>query len=255
MNSKFARYGVPLILPLIIIIAWGWSTRNNDALFFPSMVEIFRRIFEIAFVERLHSDLIPSLVRLLAGWAMASVIGLVVGVILSSGRLLREIANPLIDFFRSIPAAALVPFALLVFGIGDDGKLFVITIVCLWPVLINTMDAVEEIDPMQRQTVKAFRISRGRELAGLLIPSAAPRIATGMRTSLALAIIVMLITEMVASTNGIGFFTIQAQRTFQITDMWAGIVMLGILGFLLNFLFVFLEKRILSWYFESKHTY
>ncbi|MEI4273858.1 ABC transporter permease [Klenkia sp. LSe6-5] len=252
MSSALTRYGLPLVLPIAILTTWAVLTANGESFYWPPLADIIPRIWSLWFVENFQSDFLPSLWRVLASWTLACGIGVVAGIVTGSLPVVRDLLNPLANFLRAIPAAALIPFTILAFGIGDTAKVFVITFVAVWPVFINTMDGVDEIDPGLVQAARAFRISPARRLFGVVLPAAAPRIATGMRTSLAIAVIVMLISEMVASTNGIGLVTIQAQRTFQTVDMWAGILVLGILGFVLNFIFQRVERRLLRWNFDSK---
>jgi ABC-type nitrate/sulfonate/bicarbonate transport system permease component len=246
------RLLLPLFLPALLLAVWWYTTRSGDLFYYPPLADIVDRFVANWFDERVVSDLLPSLRRLLLGWGAASVIGTAVGIALGVVDPLRRLVNPLVNFLRSIPSAALVPFSLVAFGIGDGGKLFLITFVCTWPILLNAMDGAAEVSATQRDTAAAFRIPAWRRILHIVVPSAGPRIASGMSTALSLAVIVMLISEMVASTNGVGYFTIQAQRTFQVPDMWSGIVMLGVLGFLLNLAFRALERRVLAWHVESR---
>jgi ABC-type nitrate/sulfonate/bicarbonate transport system permease component len=120
--------------------------------------------------------------------------------------------------------------------------------VCLWPVLLNTIDGVTGIDPTLRDTARVYGVKGPGLLRRIVLPAASPQIFAGMRTSLSLALILMVISEMVASTNGIGFFVLQSQRSFAIPEMWSGILLLGLLGYLLNVVFVLVERRVLAWH-------
>jgi ABC-type nitrate/sulfonate/bicarbonate transport system permease component len=243
---------LPLLLPALLVAVWWYSTRSGELFYYPPVPDIAGRFAVNWFDERVVSDLLPSLRRLLLGWGVACLIGVPSGIALGVVAPLRRLVNPLVNFLRSIPSAALVPFALVAFGIDDTSKIFLIAFVCTWPILLNAMDGAAEVGATQRSTAAAFRIPAWRRVLFIVAPSASPRIASGMSTALSLAVIVMLISEMVASTNGVGYFTIQAQRTFQIADMWAGIVLLGLLGFLLNLAFRAVERRVLAWHVESR---
>jgi ABC-type nitrate/sulfonate/bicarbonate transport system permease component len=120
--------------------------------------------------------------------------------------------------------------------------------VCLWPVLLNTIDGVTGIDPTLRETARVYGVGGRDRLRRIVLPAASPQIFAGMRTSLSLALILMVISEMVASTNGIGFFVLQSQRSFAIPEMWSGILLLGLLGYALNLIFVVVERRVLAWH-------
>ena len=118
----------------------------------------------------------------------------------------------------------------------------------IWPVLLNTIDGVTGIDPTLNDTARVYGVSGRQRLLRIVLPAASPQIFAGMRTSLSLALILMVISEMVASTNGIGYFVLQSQRTFAIPEMWSGILLLGILGYVLNAGFMLVERRVLRWH-------
>ena len=127
-------------------------------------------------------------------------------------------------------------------------KVFIIAFVCVWPVLLNTIDGVGGVDPTLRETSRVYGVPRRDAILRVMLPAASPQIAAGMRTSLSLALILMVISEMVASSNGIGYFVLQSQRSFAIPEMWSGIILLGILGYLFNAVFLLLERRTLAWH-------
>ena len=133
-------------------------------------------------------------------------------------------------------------------GIGDTMKLAVIALGCIWPVLLNTVEGVRAVDEVLRDTGRTYRLGRGTTLTKVTLRAASPKIIAGARQALSIAIILMVISEMFAATSGLGFTTIQFQRTFAIPEMWTGIILLGIIGVVLAFLFKIVERRILSWY-------
>ena len=147
------------------------------------------------------------------------------------------------------PPPALLPITIiLLHSIGDRQKIGFIGFFCLFPVLLNTIDGVRGIDPTLTDTARVYGIRGLDRLRRIVLPAASPQIFAGMRTSLSLAVILMVISEMVASTNGIGFFVLQSQRSFAIPEMWSGILLLGILGYLLNLVFALVEGRALAWH-------
>jgi ABC-type nitrate/sulfonate/bicarbonate transport system permease component len=175
-----------------------------------------------------------------------------IGTALGTSRTLRRAVSPIVEFLRSIPPPALLPFAIVVIGVGDDMKIFIIAFVCIWPVLLNTIDGINGSDPTLRDIARVYGVSGRDRLLRMTLPAASPQIFAGMRLSLSLAVILMVISEMVASTNGIGFFVLQSQRSFAIPEMWSGILLLGILGYLLNLIFVIVERRVLAWHRGAK---
>jgi ABC-type nitrate/sulfonate/bicarbonate transport system permease component len=194
------------------------------------------------------SDVLPSLARLGAGYAIALVAGVAIGVPLGLSRTARRAASPIVEFLRSIPPPALLPPAIVVVGVGNSMKALIIAFVCVWPVLLNTIDGITGIDPTLNDTTRVYGVRGLDRLRRVVLPAAGPQIFAGMRTSLSLAVILMVISEMVASTNGIGFFVLQSQRSFAIPEMWSGILLLGILGYLLNLAFALVERRVLDWH-------
>ena len=177
--------------------------------------------------ERVGSDVVPSLVRLGLGYAIACFVAIALGLALGLSRPLRRALDPVVQFLRSIPPPALLPFGILVLGVGNSMKVFIIAFVCVWPVLLNTIDGVAGVDPTLRETARVYGIGARDRVLRVMLPAAAPQIFAGMRTSLSLALILMVISEMVASTNGIGYFVLQSQRSFAIPEMWSGILLLG----------------------------
>lgn len=133
-------------------------------------------------------------------------------------------------------------------------KVALIAFVCVWPVLLNTLDGVRGVEPTLRDTARVYGIPPRDRIRHVLLPAASPQIFAGMRTSLSLALILMVISEMVASTNGIGYFVLQSQRTFAIPEMWSGIVLLGLLGYALNAVFVAIERRVLRWHRGARES-
>jgi ABC-type nitrate/sulfonate/bicarbonate transport system permease component len=186
------------------------------------------------------------------GYGIAVAAGLVVGVLLGLSETSRRAAQPIVEFLRSIPPPALIPFGILLMGIGHAMKVFIIAFVCVWPVLLNTIDGVRSVDPTLRETARVYGITGSDRLRYVILPASAPQIFVGMRTSLSLALILMVVSEMVASSNGIGYFVLQSQRSFDIPEMWSGILLLGILGYTLNGIFVLVERRVLRWHRGSR---
>jgi ABC-type nitrate/sulfonate/bicarbonate transport system permease component len=237
-----------LLVPVSVLVAWGlWSARAGN-FYFPPLTDILAS-FRVNWVfARVPSDVVPSLERMLAGYALAVVGGVLLGLLIGSFRPVRWAAGPPVEFLRAIPPPVLIPFAILTFGIGPQFKIFVIAAGCVWPVLLNAIDGVRGIDLTLRETALVYRIGPLQRLLSVVLPAASPRIFVGMRTALSLALILMVISEMEASTNGIGFFILQSQRSFAIPDMWSGILLLGLLGFAFNAGFVQLERRVLRWH-------
>jgi ABC-type nitrate/sulfonate/bicarbonate transport system permease component len=235
-------------VPILALVAWGVASSGSETYYFPPLTDILETFADTWLFERVGSDVVPSLLRMGAGYAIAVVLGIAVGLLLGMSKRARRAAAPIVEFLRAIPPPALLPFAILVIGVGNSMKVFIIAFVCVWPILLNTIDGVTGVDPTLRDTTRVYGIDTRDRLWRVMLPAASPQIFAGMRTSLSLALILMVISEMVASTNGIGYFVLQSQRTFAIPEMWSGILLLGILGYVLNGILVLVERRLLRWH-------
>ena len=246
------RIVVRAVAPLLMLLAWAVYSGMFPTIYFPPLTEILKAFVNAWFSERLLTDVLPSLTRLLLGYFIGCALGILIGVPLGMSPRLLSAVEPVMHFFRSIPPPAMIPFGMLVLGVGDAMKIILIAFICLWPVVLGTIDGIRGTDPLLVDTASIYKIRRGDVLWRVLLPAASPSIFAAMRISLALAIILMVISEMISSTNGVGFFIIQAQSNFAITQMWAGIVMLGLFGYLLNALFSVIENYALRWYRGAK---
>ena len=245
---RVALIAVEVLTPLVVILIVLAVTNAGAGFYLPPLQDVLVAFQKNWLFARIPTDVLPSLVRLLSGYLIACALGVALGILLGRVRWLRRQAMPVVEFLRAIPPPALLPFTLVAIGVDSTAKIALIAFVCVWPVLLNTIDGIGGIDPTLRQTGQVYRIPRLDSLLHVELRAASPQILAGMRTSLPLALILMVISEMVASTDGIGYFIVQSQRVFAIPDMWSGILLLGILGFLLNGAFTLLEDRALAWH-------
>ena len=252
MRSRALATTLEITVPVLLLVLWGLLSAGSDTYYFPPLTDILRTFMDTWVFERVRSDVLPSLTRLALGYGIACSVAVAAGLALGLSTPLRRATDPIVQFLRAIPPPALLPFGILVLGVGNAMKIFIIAFVCLWPVLLNTIDGVAGVDPTLRETARVYEIGPGDRVLRVTLPAAAPQIFAGMRTALSLALILMVISEMVASTNGIGYFVLQAQRSFAIPEMWSGILLLGILGYVLNALFLLVERRVLRWHRGSR---
>jgi len=171
-----------------------------------------------------------------------------------ASRTLRGYVEPILEFFRAIPPPVLVPVLILFAGIGNTMKVLVIVSGCVWPVLLNTVQGVRAIDATLSETARCYGITGVSRLRHLTVRGASPQIFTGARQALSVGIILMVISEMVAANNGLGFTIVQFQRSFAVPEMWTGIIVLGLLGVLLSIAFRAVESRMLAWYFGLRRA-
>jgi ABC-type nitrate/sulfonate/bicarbonate transport system permease component len=242
------RVAYALGLPIVLFAAWFVLSDGTESFYLPSLRSILRAFADTWTPDRLRADVLPSLLRLGAGYALAVLAGVALGVAVGLNRRLRAVLEPVLEFFRAVPPPVLVPVIMLFAGIGDGMKVIVIVFGCVWPILLNTVEGVRAVDAVQLDTARAYGIRGPARIRRVILPAASPQIAAGLRQALSVAIILMVISEMFAASNGLGFTIVQFQRTFAIPEMWSGVILLGLLGFGLSVLFRLAEARALRWY-------
>lgn len=248
MTTLLRRAVLALALPVVLLTVWWVVSADSQSVFWPPLRTIAEAFGDTWFEGRLLTDVLPSVARLLVGYSLALVVGVALGVAVGTSRTLRALVEPALELLRAIPPPVLVPVVILFAGIGSTMKVVVIAAGCLWPVLLNTVEGVRGLDPVLRDTAAAYGLRRRTRLAKVVLPGAGPQIAAGARQSLSLGVILMVISEMFAASNGIGFTVIQFQRSFAIPEMWTGIILLGLLGVLLSLAFRLVESRVLRWH-------
>jgi ABC-type nitrate/sulfonate/bicarbonate transport system permease component len=247
-----------LLVPAVILLVW-WliSTDSRMGLFVKSPLVAFDRFLSdflstdasrFFLGDATFDHLFPSVGRALAGLAIAIVVGVVVGVLLGISPVLTALFQPLIHLGRSLPSPALLGVFFFLFGTGDSPKIFLIAFSIVWPILLNTIDGVSSLGQTRLQAAQVFRIPGRDVLFNIVLPGASPKIFAGIRTSLSLSLILMIISELQKSENGLGYQLIQSQRNFDYGGFWAVLVVLVLLGVAFNFIFLFIERRVLAWH-------
>jgi ABC-type nitrate/sulfonate/bicarbonate transport system permease component len=246
--------GLAVALPVVLVIVWWYASASSLNPYYPPLKNIYEAFGPTWLHGRVVHDILPSLARLAVGWGLAVLLGVALGVPVGSSRRVRAFCEPVLEFLRAIPPPILVPVFILVTGIGNTMKILVIVSGCVWPVLLNTVEGVRATDEVLADTCRSYGITGPARLWHLVIRSASPQIVTGMRQALSIGIILMVISEMTAASNGLGFTVVQFQRSFELTAMWTGIVVLGVLGVLLAGLMRLFERYALRWYFGVRQS-
>jgi ABC-type nitrate/sulfonate/bicarbonate transport system permease component len=241
--------GVGFILILLGLWEWAAASGAMPSLSFPRMSDILATWWRLLLSGVLLREIGDSLWRMFAGYFIGVALGVVLGVLMGYFRVFYSLLEPITEVLRPIPSPAYLPIVILFLGIDDEMKIFMIAFASLFPVLINTYSGVRSVDPIQLQTARTFGVAGRKLVWQIVLPSASPYIFAGMRVSLAVALIVMVISEMVAASSGIGYFILSAQRGFQIREMFAGVLTLAVIGYVLNRLFVAIENKVLGWHY------
>jgi len=238
-------------LPILLLALWYVASESSTNPFFPPLSSIWASFITELESGRLAVNFWASMRNIAVGLLAGVVVGVVVGVAIGRSRALRTILNPYLQFARSVPQVALVPIIIGAFGLSALPKIWAIGFACIWPVLLNTVDGIRAIDPGVRDMVRAYRISTTRELFKVVLPAALPQIMAGIRISLAVAVVVMVVSEIYGSTEGLGYFINYTRGLFQPAATWMGTLLVGFIGYLLSTLFLVVEKRALYWYHAS----
>lgn len=256
LSSRLTLLFARLVLLAAVVAAWQLGTQAADSPFFlpPSQIvpSMYHQWFSgpashLWLTPDATANLLPSIGRMLAGWAIAAVAGIALGVAIGRLPLLADLTEPVVHFARAVPPPAIVPVFLFVFNIGTTMEVAAIIFGVIWPVLLNSIDGARHVHPGHLETARAFRLPPATRLSRIILPSAAPKILAGLRLSLALALVMMIVSEFVGSTNGIGNEMLKDQSLFNVPGMWGVIVLLGLLGMVLNAAFGLLERRVLAW--------
>ena len=239
---------VGLILPAVLLMMWWVLSRNSTSPYFPPLPKILAAFVDTWFFAHFHSDLAPSVLRLLGGLAIAIVLGAGAGLVIGNSARLRRDVMLVVEFFRAMPIAALVPLAFVFVGPGATMEIALIAFGSFWPVLIATMHGVMAVDPTMLETARVFRVSKTRRLFLIVLPAASPQIAAGIRIALAISIATMIVANLFGASNGLGNFVFLAQQSFDVLSTWAGLLMIGLIGLVLNGLYLLLQYRALAWH-------
>jgi ABC-type nitrate/sulfonate/bicarbonate transport system permease component len=249
MNKLFNRGNASGIITVAVaLIAWEVLARIMHTVYVPPVSTILWTFVHEWFSPTFRLQAIPSLQRMVLGYACACAIGITIGTVIGSFKPVYRLLDPVLQFWRAIPPTAIIPVGILLIGIGDSMKIVVIAFGAMWPILINTADGARMVPRERLDTARIFGLNSFETVVRVIVPSASPMIAAGMRTGLSIAFIMIVVSEMIGSTDGLGYYILQAQRTFAIPEMYGGIVLLAILGYLLNTIFVFAEKKVLGWH-------
>lgn len=237
-------------LAVALLVLWEWVVRSglvsNSALVPTS--EVLSSLRSILGQSQFWSALWQTLISWSIGLALCVIIGVPLGALFGSRAGLYSTVRFTLEFLRATPPVVLIPFMLLFFGPTQEMKIFLITLGAVWPMLIQAMYGVHDIDPVVSETTKLYRV-RGRHLVGrVVLPSVTPYLMTGLRVAGVLALLLAIGSEMITSAAGLGRQIIYAQTTGAMNIMYAYIVIAGILGILFNILCTVLDRTVLHWH-------
>lgn len=236
----------------VVLVLWWVLSANSTSTFFPPLKNILTQLWDLWVLGDARAQLWSSLEHFAVGYSIAGVAGVLVGALLWKFHRVGDAVSPVLYFVYVIPTAALLPAIMAIMGIGSSMQITIIVLAAIWPTLLNTLDGMRGTDPVKIDTARAMHMKATRTVWTVVLPGAMPQIMAGLRHSLQISVIMMVVSELVASRSGIGFFILDAQQRFAITDMWTGIIVLALIGCVLTFLFILVERVVLAWYLGAR---
>lgn len=248
-KSKLGNFIYSNLVILIILIFWQvlpeLGLLKKDFLSTP--VDVLKSIVNLVETGELYTHLFISLRRIISGLGMAIIFGIPLGLFIGRFEWLESLLDSTLQLFRQISALALFPVFILFFGIGETSKTAIIFWASLWPILINTISGVKNVDTLYIKSVLTMGATKAMIFTKVILPASIPSILTGVRLGSAYSVMVLVAAEMIGANSGLGFLVNNSQETFKIPQMYAAIVLLSILGVGLNLILETLENRLVKW--------
>jgi ABC-type nitrate/sulfonate/bicarbonate transport system permease component len=234
---------------ILILLTWEFGSRANPKLqlYIPPVSQILTALAHLFLSGQLAKHMIVTLSRFLQGYFLAAIIAVTFGLVLGYFRWLHSLVEALIEFLRPMPSVAIIPVAILLLGIGDGMIVAVTVYASIWAILINTIEGVRHIEPTLIDTARTFGLRPRRILWQVILPAASPYIVTGLRISLSIALILVTTAEMIVGSSGLGFFILDEERSMNSGNMYAGIILVALLGYTLNRVFLTIEAKTMRW--------
>ena len=229
-----------------------WFAPPSTRVFLPPLHVVLAATWRLLTSGALETHLAASLTRSVAGFGVAVVLGVAAGLLIAWYRPLNSFITPLLEVFRNTAALALLPVFTLLLGIGEESKISIVAYAAFFPVLLNTIAGVRTVDPLLVRAARSLGLSSLALFRKVILPSAVPTIFTGIRMAGTASILVLIAAEMVGAKAGLGYLIVNAQSSFLIPDMYAGILTVSLLGLAVNTLLVALERHFSRWRVEAR---
>lgn len=247
--TSLAKLFKQSIVLLLFFIVWEILPKTGfvDKAFFPAFSEVAVAWWNLLLSGSLWEHFSASIVRSLAGFALAIVIAIPLGLLIGWYPIVRDLFNPILEVFRNTAALALLPVFILFLGIGETSKIAIVLFACTFPILLNTIAAVKNVDPLLIKSARSMNISSFKLFYKVILPASVPMIFTGVRMAGAGAILVLIAAEMVGAKAGLGYLITYSQYNFLIPEMYAGIVTISLLGLGINYGLLAVERYFTRW--------
>lgn len=229
----------------------AWPRSEWAAFYFPGVSEIARTAWDVWPSHEFLSAVGASLRRLALGYALGALAGISVGLAMGASLRVRSTLGPTTEFLRAVPVIAVLPIAIVLLGDADAMRVAVIAFGVFFPVLVATVGGVRAVAPEIRDTAALLRLGEVERCVRVYLPAALPTIFAGLRTALSIALVLVLVSEFAGTGEGLGVSIWTWQSLSAVPSVYAGILFLGLLGYVLNRLFLVLERRVLAWHYGA----
>jgi NitT/TauT family transport system permease protein len=235
---------------VIFLLAWEILPRLGvvDPTFLPPFSVVLDALVQLFVTGEIWDDIIISLMRAGVAFIAAVIVGITLGLLMGWFRLFEAFIDPLLQTIRQIPILALYPVFILLLGIGEVSKIAIIFKGALWPILLATISGVRNVDTTLIKSARSMGVTSEKDIfRKVVLPSAIPEIMVGIRLSATTCVVVLVAAEMLGAKSGLGFMIVNSEYTFQIPKMYAGIIIITVLGLALNYGLVAIERKLFAW--------
>lgn len=239
--------GVSSVAILILLLEIIIRIQIVDSPFFPRPSSVLYMTYKLVMTGILVKETAISLCRIAVGFGLGIVVGLVAAILCKSFRVIEFTVVPVVDLLRCIAPLALLPVFLFLFGIGFVSKAAIILWVSWVPVFLNTLQGMKSVDPVVIKAAKSIGLGQIQIATKVILPSAAPFIIAGMRLGIGSAFLVLVAAEMLGANSGLGFYILETSQTFKIKEMYSAIVVIALIGFLINLVFIMISRKLFPW--------
>lgn len=250
LDRLFDRRLLPLVGPLLLFGVWELviTMKLIRPVLLPPPAETLAHLWQVTVTGDIAEDFFATLYRTLVSFGIAVAIGVPLGVMLGSSVSAYRSVEFLVDFFRSTPSSALIPLFMLIFGISDSNKIAIAAFAAVLLVLFNSAYGVMNAKKTRVMAAQIMGVSRWHVFKDVMLMESLAQTFVGLRTGVSMSLVIVIVAEMfIGSENGLGHRIIDAQQVFNVKDMYTSILITGALGYLLNLMFLLVEKRIVHW--------
>lgn len=240
---------VSILSPIVLLVLWELAARLGwvDDRFFPPPSGIASTFWEMTLSGELVGHTLTSLQRVLLGFLLGGVPAILIGLAMGLYRPVRAAVEPLISATYPIPKSALVPLALLIFGLGEMSKIAIVAVGVFFPLAINTLAGVAGIDRIYHEVGKTYGATGMRKFTTIAFPGALPLILTGIQLGIGMGLVLIAIAEMIGARDGLGYLIWNSWQVFAVERMYVGLLVIGLLGIVLTAILREVERIVVPW--------